>query len=147
MVLVPAGPSGHVRCFKHLYTFQAMGAHFCLLPPTATYLLSHEHYDRPSPPTMAMHQLTRLSHQSFKLHGSLEVGMSKWHQRWQGGEWLCMLPPLVSIGRDENACAHSPSCQCWCNVEHRSWPILEGHLGHRDPGWLYLPAVPPQLHL
>ena len=53
----------------------------------------------------------------------------------------------ISVGRGENACAHSPSCQHWCNVEHRSWPILEGHLGHGDPGWLSLPAVPPQLHL
>ena len=24
---------------------------------------------------------------------------------------------------------------------------MEGHLGHGDPGRLYLPAVPPQLHL
>ena len=79
MALVPAGPSGHVRCFKHLYTFRAVGARFCLLPPTATYLLSREHYDRPSPLMMAMHQPTRLSHQSFELHGSLEVGTSKWH--------------------------------------------------------------------
>ena len=98
MALVPAGPSGHVRCFKHLYTFRAVGTRFCLLPPTATYLLSREHYDQPSPPTMAMHQPTRLSHQSFKLHGSLEVGMSKWHRRRQGGERLCTLPPLVGVG-------------------------------------------------
>ena len=52
----------------------------------------------------------------------------------------------IGIGRGENACAHSPSCQHWCNVKHRSWPILEGHLGCGDPGRLSLPAVPPQLH-
>ena len=98
VALVPVGPSGHMRCFKHLYTFQAVGACFCLLPPTATYLLLCEHSDRPSPPTMAMHQLMRLSHQSFKLHGSLEVGTSKWHRRRQGGERLRTLPPLVGVG-------------------------------------------------
>ena len=27
------------------------------------------------------------------------------------------------------------------------WGLMEGHLGHGDPGQLYLPAVPPQLHL
>ena len=177
MALVPAGPSGHMRCFKHLYTFRAVGARFCLLPPTATYLLLREHYDRPSPPTMAMHQPTRLSHQSFELHGSLEVSTSKWHRRRQGGEWLRTLPPLVCVGVTliRGACpgccgllaeasalagvrmiAHilplasigvtssigaGLSCLSW------SLPILEGRLGHEDPGRLYLPAVPPQLHL
>ena len=29
----------------------------------------------------------------------------------------------------------------------RIWGLMEDHLGHGDPGRLYLPAVPPQLHL
>ena len=37
------------------------------------------------------------------------------------------------------SCSSTPSL--------RIWGLMEGHLGHGDPGWLYLPAVPPQLHL
>ena len=58
---------------------------------------------------MAMHQPTRLSHQSFELHGSLEVGTSKWHRRQQGGERLHTFPPLVGVGATliQGAC---PGC-------------------------------------
>ena len=177
---------------------------------------------------MAIHQPTRLSHQSFQLRGYVQVGMSKWHRCRQGGERLCTLPPLVGIGATliQGICpgscglltealvlagvrmlAHIPPLAsvgvmlsigaglswraiwaagikgcCTCQLfllnsifenlgayggpsvpwgsraavpaSHSSstpslriWGIMEGHLGHGDPGQLYLPAIPPQLHL
>ena len=112
---------------------------------------------------MAMHQPMRLSHQSFELCWYVQVALTLARRAVAHTSPSCLhwcdfnpgrMPRMswvacrgISVGRGENACAHSPSCRHWCNRKHRSWPILEGHLGRGDPGWLYLPAVPPQLHL
>ena len=177
---------------------------------------------------MAMHQPMRLSHQSFELHGYVQVGMSKWHRCWQGGEQLRTLPPLVGIGATliwgicpgshgllaeasvlagvrmlvhipplssvgvmlsigaglswraiwavgiqggctcqlfllnsifENLGAYGgpsgpwrsraavPASRSSSTPSLRLWGLMEGCLGCGDPGRLYLPAIPPQLHL
>ena len=148
---------------------------------------------------MAMHQPMRLSHQSFELHGYVQVGTSKWYRCRQGGERLRTLPPLVGIGATSiwgicpGSCgllaeasalagmrmlAHIPPLAgvgvmasigaglswravwavgiqdgCTCqpflpnSIFVRIWGLMEGRLGRGDLGQLYLPAVPPQLHL
>ena len=124
---------------------------------------------------MAIHQPMRLSHQASNcmgmskwVHpsgidtGKEESGCAHFPllSALAGVRMLVHIPPLASISvmlsigaglawRAIWAAGIQGSCTCqpFLNSIFEIWGLMEGHLGCRNPGRLYLPAVPPQLHL
>ena len=78
-----------------------------------------------------------------------------------GVRMLVHIPPLASISVTSSigaglswraiwAMGIQGGCTCHpflLNSIFEIWGLMEGRLGREDPGQLYLPAVPPQLHL
>ena len=98
--------------------------------------------------------------QPFLLNSIFENLGAYWRAFWalgiQGG---CTCQPFLLNSIFENLGAYGglsgpwgsraavPASRSSSTPSLRIWELMEGHLGHGDPGQLYLPAVPPQLHL